>query len=130
MEPRKKVNAVFTLLVYYKVGHTNGMKYHSYKQEKRKVNGREITDERYALNRLVNIIENMHKGLWKTAILYHNPSEKEVLKYSYGFLQNMAAIDWEYTNAGDILFRFVESEVEITNRTIRKLIKEEKNYRY
>ncbi len=96
--------SVFTLLVYFRKGYTHGMKFHSYKQEKRRYGSYQIRDERYALNRLVALVEDRFKDEYKTAIIYYNPTGEAILTYAYGMEKDKAYFEWQYKDDGDVLF--------------------------
>lgn len=98
----------FTLLIYFRDGYTKGMKFHSWKQERRRHNGVEITDHRYALNRLVWLIEEKFKDKYKTAIIYHNESGDEIMRYAYGMVKSKELFEWVYDTEGNIKFKFSE----------------------
>ena len=101
----EKPQSTFTLLVYFRNGYTQGMKFHSWKQEKRRFNGLEITDHRYALNRLVHLVEEVYKGKYKTAIIYHNPTQSQIMQWSYDSLKHKEIGKWTYATNGDVLFK-------------------------
>lgn len=96
--------SVFTLLIYFRNGYTQGCKFHSWKQEKRKFNGVEIRDERYALNRLVDLVENRFKGTYKTALIYYNPDKQQIMQWSYDLLKHKDRIQWKYDAEGNVRF--------------------------
>lgn len=106
----QKQPSEFTLLVYFRNGYTQGCKFHSWKQEKRRFNGVDITDHRYALNRLVDLVETRFKETYKTAIIYHNPTNKQIMQYSYDLLKHKERIQWKYDNAGNVLFSLNDSD--------------------
>lgn len=96
--------SVFTLLIYFRNGFTKGCKFHSWKQEIRKFNGVEIRDERYALNRLVDLVENRFKGTYKTAMIYYNPAGQQIMQWSYDLLKHKERIQWKYDPQGNVRF--------------------------
>ena len=124
--------STFTLLVYFQNGYTQGMKFHSHKQEKRKFNGVEITDHRYALNRLVYLIEERFKGTYKTAIIYYNPTKTQIIQYSYGSLKHKEIGKWTYATNGDVLFNTrVISEKDLEEIQDKKVqADKEMNYKF
>jgi len=105
----EKKTGTFTLLIYFRNGYTQGCKFHSWKQEKRKFNGVEITDERYALNRLVDLVEKRFKETYKTAIIYYNPTGRQIMQYSYDLLKHKERIEWKYLPNGDVKFDINEN---------------------
>lgn len=113
MENKKVVynseNSEFTLLVYFKSGYTKGMKFHSGKQEYRVFSGYKVKDLRYALNRLVSLVEERFKQDYKTAIIYHNPTNTMLMQYAYGLMKSKAVFSWQYIANGDVLVK-VEQE--------------------
>jgi hypothetical protein len=124
---QKKIGT-FTLLVYFRNGYTQGCKFHSWKQEKRKFNGAEIKDERYALNRLVDLVENRFKETYKTAIIYYNPTKRQIMQYSYDMLKHKERIQWDYLPNGDVKFR-VNEEPFKNIQAVKIKSDEEMNYK-
>lgn len=118
----------FTLLVYYRNGYASGMKYHSWKQERRKWNGFEITDQRYAFNRLTHIIDDLHKGKYKTAILYDNESGREIIRWAYGMMKSCESFQWEYEQDGSVKFQFVQHTGAVSVKA--RMLKEDARYSY
>ena len=114
-------NSEFTLLVYFKDGYTKGMKFHSGKQEIRQVGGIKIRDLRYALNRLVALIEDKFADKYKTALIYHNPTKTEIMRYAYGVIKSKVLYQWSYTPTGDCLFKI--SDKEKTGEEVREQLK-------
>jgi hypothetical protein len=119
-KPYVKPPSTFTLLIYFKNGYTQGCKFHSWKQEKRKFNGVEITDHRYALNRLVDLVEKRFKDTYKTALIYYNPTNTQVMQYSYDLLKHKERIEWEYAPDGNVLFKIKDGNYkDIQNAKIK-----------
>lgn len=116
----------FTLLMYFRNGYTRGMKFHSFKQENRKIAGEYIKDHRYAFNRLMYIVEELHKDKYKTAIIYHNPTGIEVCKYSYGTCKDRIPLNWETKENGDIVF--VMKDQKAKNLQARMLKLQDSNF--
>lgn len=114
-------NSEFTLLVYFKTGYTKGMKFHSGKQEKRRFGGLEVRDLRYALNRLVYLVEGKFADKYKTAIIYHNPTGREIMRYAYGVIKSKEPVKWSYTESGDVLFGI--SDKKISGEDVREHLK-------
>lgn len=115
-------NSTFTLLVYFKDGYTKGMKFHSGKQETRRYGGHEITDHRYALNRLVSLIEGSFSDKYKTAMIYHNPTGCEIMRYAYGVIKSKELIKWSYQDDGSCIFKF--NDKQQTPDALRERLKE------
>ena len=121
--------SVFTLLIYFRNGYKNGVKFHSYKQEKRKIDGVYITDERYAFNRLMFLIETEYKDKYKTAIMYHNPTNTELCKFAYGQCKDRIPLQWGTSTEGNVTF--VMQETTIANMQQRMLkLQDSKFYKY
>jgi hypothetical protein len=78
----------FTLLVYFKQayaenGSEKGRKFHSNKYELVEKQGKLIVDHKHAYDRLTNYLMTELSGRYKTAIIYHNPTNSIVYKMSY-----------------------------------------------
>lgn len=114
-------NSEFTLLIYFRNGYTKGTKFHSGKQEMRRFGGAEIRDLRYALNRLVYLVEGKWPDKYKTALIYHNPTGTEIMKYTYGVLNSKAPFKWSYTPTGDVLFSL--SDKKVSGEELREQLK-------
>lgn len=109
-------NSQFTLLIYFRNGYTKGMKFHSFKQENRKIAGVYIKDHRYAFNRLMFLVETEYQNKYKTAILYHNPTGIELCKFAYGQCKDRMPLSWETKENGDVVFVMPEA----INQNIQK----------
>lgn len=119
----------FTLLIYFRNGYTKGMKFHSFKQESRKIAGEYIKDHRYAFNRLMFLIEEEFHGKYKTAIIYHNPTGTQICTYAYGQCKDRIPLQWETKDNGDVVF--LMKELAITNMQQRMLkLQDTKFYKY
>lgn len=78
----------FTLLVYFKPqyaenGSENGRKFHSDKYELVEKRGKLVTDHKFAYDTLLTFMLKELSGRYKTAIIYHNPTNSIVMKMAY-----------------------------------------------
>jgi len=86
--------AVFKLIVYFK----NGTKrtfynYHTaWNAETKKI----IIDEKVGLSKLERLLFYKFNGQYKTALVYHIPSEQQIRKYCYDKLIQTANYGWYY----------------------------------
>lgn len=101
----------FTLLVYFKNNKT-GHKFHSWKQENRKIAGHDIKDLRYALNRLTHLVEKEYLDKYKTAMIYHNPSGEKIIQWNYNVLKEKVRYKWLIDTKGNVLFKLDQTPVE------------------
>jgi|GEM_PF-7124495 hypothetical protein len=115
--------SVFTLLVYFKDGLTNGCKFHSWKHDKRKWNGLYVTDNRYSLNRLVYLVEDQFKDTYKTAIVYLNETKIPIMKYAYGVLKDIEYFEWQYDADGSVLFKLSDKKGKMMNQKYEQELK-------
>lgn len=117
----------FTLLIYFRQGYTKGMKFHSFKQEKRRVGGFEIRDLRYALNRLTYLVEDRFKEKYKTALLYHNPTGIIIIQWAYDRLKSKEPYKWRYSTNGDVLFDLMRNP---ENDLQKIMVAQRDNFKY
>jgi hypothetical protein len=118
--------STFTLLIYFRNGYTKGMKFHSFKQEERKIAGVYIKDQRYAFNRLMNLIEVDFINKYKTAIIYHNETNTEVCTFAYNQCKSRIPLHWETKDNGDVVF--VLKEIVVKNMQERMMKLQDTNF--
>jgi len=122
--------SAFTLRVYFKNSEgKNGHSFHSWKQETRKINGFQVTDERYALNRLTWLVEELYNGKYKTAILYHNPTGEALMQWNYGTLKEKKRYSWIIDTNGNTRIKLTPNDVTDPQKTIQFLNKT-MNYKF
>ena len=119
----------FTLLIYFRNGYTKGMKFHSFKQETRKIAGEYIKDQRYAFNRLMYLVETEFHGKYKTAIIYHNPTGIQICSFAYGQCKDRIPLQWQTNDNGDIVFIMPQASVANMQERMLKL-QDTKFYKY
>lgn len=111
----------FTLLVYFRNGYTKGMKFHSFKQETRKIGGVYVKDHRYAFNRLMYLVEELYHGKYKTAIVYHNPTGTTICTFAYDKCKDMIPLAWKTEDNGDVVLHMPEPKVQNMQKRMLKL---------
>ena len=116
----------FTLLIFFRNGYTKGMKFHSFKQENRKIAGQYIRDHRYAFNRLMYLVDVEFLGKYKTAIIYHNPTNTPLCTYAYGQCKDRIPLSWSTQENGDVVF--VMAEKAIINMQQRMIKLQDTNF--
>jgi hypothetical protein len=84
----KQASSIFTLLVYFKRefatnGSENGRKFHSDRYEQVIKGGQVFRDDKFAFDKLRAFVLGELSGKYKTAIIYHNPTNKIILQLSY-----------------------------------------------
>lgn len=88
--------ATFTLLIYFKDGNRRIFySYHtSYNAELKKI----IIDDKVALNKLIRQIQFNFKGTFKTAIIYHKETNRQLQKYVCDRLIQQAEYSFTWMN--------------------------------
>jgi hypothetical protein len=119
----------FTLLVYFKNGQKSGVKFHSWKQETRKIAGHEIKDLRYAMNRLTHLVESEYVDKYKVAILYHNPTGEKIMQWNYNVLKEKRRYSWTTRTNGDVVFKFDDTPAANPQAMVKQLT-DAVNYKY
>ena len=100
--------ATFKLIVYFKDGKSRTFyNYHtSYDAESKRI----IQNEKTGLNKLHNLILFKYANLYKTAILLHKDSNKQIYRYVNGRLIFSAPFNFTYKDF-NILFQFTPSNI-------------------
>lgn len=122
--------STFTLRVYFRNSvNKKGHSFHSWKQEKRKIHGAEVTDQRYAFNRLTWLVEELYSGKYKTAIIYHNTTGEALIQWNYGTIKEKKRFEWITDTGGNIKMKIAE-EFNGNPQKLMDNVSEAMNYKY
>lgn len=96
--------ATFKLLIYFLDGNKRVFyNYHSvYDAESKKV----IINDKSSLNKLYNLLLHKYAGKYKTAIIYHKETNKQIKRFVGNRLIYEAAYNFTWKNF-DVLFQFI-----------------------
>ena len=88
--------AQFVMLVYFKNGNKRYFySYHtSYNAELKKV----VENDQISLNKLINQVTVKWKNMYKTAIIYHKPTNKQIYKFVNDQMRYNTTFNYQWQN--------------------------------